>query len=192
MYSWWGVKFVLRCLMGGRMTWDGLPSPGTGCSGTEVGNIYSAWDKWYMRYSFRSYPHHHDVSVYGPSFRKTDWKVTMGLLHVKFAYLTKENYQQCSRLSNWFTMPCLEPRVKQLPPKWWSTFRFMFLIDSTCRCVVLYSGEEFSLLHCLYSHYLSFSSQMKMFYTKYFRLLYSIDIVSTLSYMNAGNTCSVV
>ena len=148
-----------------------------------------------MEYSFRNYPHHHDVTVYGPPFWKTDWKVTMDLLYVKFTYLTKDNLQECSRLiatdspcrvwnHGWST--CHLYGDLPLGLGFWLTVHVgaeSCVVERNCHCFIAF-------IHVLYISY-HFSSQMDMLW-KYLRLLYSIDVVSTLSYMNAGNTCSVV
>ena len=91
--------------------------------------------------------------------KKCIGQVTSDLLYIRFTYYTKDNQQGCSRLSNGFSMWCLRPWMNHLPPIWWSTFRFRFLIVSWYGSLIWWRGI-FLLISCLYScfvHYPSFA-----------------------------------
>ena len=65
------------------------------------------------------YPPLWDVSVHGLFFQKWIGPVTMVFFYIIFIYETKDNQQECSRLSNWFSLRCLGRRG-------WTTW-FLFL-----------------------------------------------------------------
>ena len=73
-------------------------------------------------------------------YKKCFGQVTSDLLDMRFAYNTKDNQQGCSRLSNWFSLWCMGPWMNHLPPVWWSTFRFRFLIVSWYESLIWWSG----------------------------------------------------
>ena len=91
-------------------------------------------------------------------------------------------------------MLCLGPWMNHLPSVCWSTFRVTFSIVSWYESLIRWRGV-FLLISCLYSCFLHYPSSAYSFplisiysqiafYTKYFVLTFSIDVVSPLSNMN--------
>ena len=101
--------------------------------------------------------------------------VSMDLIYITFTYY---NQQECFRLSNWFSLWCLEPWMNHLPPVWLSKFRFMFLNESLCLSLTYWRGIFYWYLvfiivfiHCPNVTFIiplkRFYSKIAFFYSKY-------------------------
>ena len=80
-------------------------------------------------------------------FEKRIGQVTMDFLCIRFAYLIKDNQQECSGLSNWFSLRCLGMWMDHLPPAWWPIFRLCFWERI---CVFKLVEKNFPLVSFLY------------------------------------------
>ena len=101
--------------------------------------------------------------------KKRIGQVTSDLPYTRFTYYTKDNQQGCSRLSNGFSLRCLRPWMNYLPPVWWSTFRFRFLIWNWYESLIWRRGIV-PLIFCLHSGFVHWPSFDYHFHLK---LIYS-------------------
>ena len=82
-------------------------------------------------------------------FEQQIGQFTLGLLYIRFTYYSTDYQQECSILSNWFSLRCLGPWINHLPRVWWSTFRLMVL-NWQLMCKFCIVGRNFLLISCLY------------------------------------------
>ena len=103
-------------------------------------------------------------------YEKRIGQVTSDLLYMRFTYYNTDNQQECSRLSNWFSLWCLGTWMKV----WYDEEGFVFWFFAFIH--VLYIVQVFPIIFPLILMY----SQIA-FYTKYIVLTFSIDVVSLIS-----------
>ena len=115
-----------------------------------------------------------ELYVHGLSLGKNG----MDKLH-RTSSIIKGNQQRCSRLSNWFSLRRLRPWMNHLPPVWWLTIRFRFLIASWCENLIWWRGS-FSLLSRLYWYYTRYPCFAYYFSSQIVLLSNNLFIISTL------------
>ena len=98
------------------------------------------------------------------------------------------NQQECYMLRNWFSWRLRGSSIDHLPSEWWSTVKFMFLDGITCVKFNI-AERNFLVIISFYLcriHYPNFTYDftfqiilLKILYTKYFVLPYSVDLISS-------------
>ena len=109
------------------------------------------------------------------------------------SFLSPYGELSCSRLSNWFSLLCLRPWMKHLPPVWQLTLSLCFKWQLICKSAIMEITFILISWLCVRFYYLPrfrllFSLQIFLtlkyhFYTKYFVLSYSIDAISAFFLM---------
>ena len=131
--GWWSVPLVFICMTDGErdgLWWSALSGHWLFCTGCCQYLLNVKCLIYGLLFLQLSTSLSRDVSAHGLSFWKRIALVTIDLLYIIFTGFTQDNLQECFRLSNWFSLRRLGPRMNHLPPVWRSNFMFMFLNES--------------------------------------------------------------
>ena len=109
------------------------------------------------------------------------WAIFIPDLHTKLRIIRR-------RLSDFATGSPCDVWINHLPPVWWYTFRFIFLMTNVVW--IRYSWEEFSIDFLPLFMFFNLTQILPVFffyceitlYIKYFVLPYSIDVAWIISY----------